>query len=78
MAPPAKEMSVNRWHAVRYQLTALQRQRLEETHSMLMEDVQWEEGQGGRRAERIQTELVRAVGSATHAKHSRAIQNEGR
>ena len=44
MAPPAKEVSLNRWHAVRYQLIALQRQRLEETHSMLMEDVRWEEG----------------------------------
>jgi len=58
MAPPAKEVSLNRWHAVRYQLIALQRQRLEETRSMFMEDVRWEEGQDGRRAEeRIQTEF---------------------
>ena len=57
MAPPDKEVSLNRWHAVRYQLIALQRQRLEETHSMFMEDVRWEEGQDGRRAERIQTEF---------------------
>ena len=57
MAPPAKEVSLNRWHAIRYQLIALQRQRLEETHSMFMEDVRWEEGQDGRRAERVQTEF---------------------
>ena len=57
MAPPAKEVSLNRWHAVRDQLIALQRQRPEETHSIFMEDVRWEEGQDGRRAERIQTEF---------------------
>ena len=57
MAPPDKEVPLNRWHTVRYQLIALQRQRLEETHSMLMEDVRWEECQDDRRAERIQTEF---------------------
>ena len=57
MAPPDNEVSLNRWHTVRHQLIALQRRRLEETRSMFMEDVRWEEGQEGRRAERIQTEF---------------------
>ena len=57
MVPPDNEVSLNRWHTVRHQLIALQRRRLEETHSMFMEDVRWEEGQEGRRAERIQTEF---------------------
>ena len=58
LAPPARNVSVSRWHVARQQLIAQQRRNLEETFSMSCEDVRWESGQSGERQERMLTEFA--------------------